>query len=159
MSCTYHSTNPRGLSTYSLDSVSFFFFFFHEHQQLLNTDNMAVHSVVNAIAQSKLTDIGKLIAVRKNLSGSNLPVADLDQIIVKAIENVQKDATAGDLDGNSSLPLEQLNSIRADIIGIGFDITGVDSLIEHTIALACSKMKIGRKVCHELLTYGLKFFE
>lgn len=124
---------------------------FHESRHLLNIDNMTINSVANAVAPSKLTDLGKLVAVRKSLTGSDLPVADLDQIIAKVIGSVQRDATMGHLDGNMALLLGQLNDIRADITAIGLDITGVNSLIEHTIALACSKMEIDRKVCQELL--------
>ncbi|KAL8896713.1 MAG: hypothetical protein Q9192_002948, partial [Flavoplaca navasiana] len=38
-------------------------------------------------AQDKLTDLETLVAVRKSLNGSHLPLADLDQIIAKTIEN------------------------------------------------------------------------
>ncbi|KAL8752752.1 MAG: hypothetical protein Q9199_005514 [Rusavskia elegans] len=106
---------------------------------------MTINSVANAAAPSKLTYLGKLVAVRKSLTGSDLPLADLDQIIAKVIGSVQRDATIGHLDGNMALLLGQLNDIRADITAIGLDITGMNSLIEHTIALACSKMEIDRK--------------
>ena len=116
---------------------------------------MTIHNVAKADAalmtargeaQDKLTDLTRLVAVRKSLGGSNVPVADLDQIIANTIENLQKNHTAGNLSGNISYLLEQLNGIRVDLMAIYFDVTGVEYLMQQIIARAGDEMKIDRKV-------------
>ena len=58
---------------------------------------MTIHNVTRADAapattrteaQDKFTNLAKLVAVRKSLNGSTFPLADLDQIIAKTIEDV-----------------------------------------------------------------------
>ncbi|KAL9629359.1 MAG: hypothetical protein Q9204_005315 [Flavoplaca sp. TL-2023a] len=116
---------------------------------------LTIHNVVEADtaltrargeAQDKLTDLAKLVAVRKSLNGSNHLVADLDQIVLKTIENLQEDLTAGNLSGNLSGLLEQLNGIRVDLIAIYFDVTGVEYLMQQILTRACGAMQIDRKV-------------
>ena len=116
---------------------------------------MTIHNVAKADAalmtargdaQDKLTDLTRLVAVRKSLGGSNVPVADLDQIIANTIENLQKNHTAGNLSGNISYLLEQLNGIRVDLMAIYFDVTGVEYLMQQIIARTGDEMKIDRKV-------------
>ncbi|KAI4266743.1 MAG: hypothetical protein LQ337_008684 [Flavoplaca oasis] len=97
-------------------------------------------------AQDKLTDLAKLVAVRKSLNGSHLPLADLDQIIAKIIEKIQQDVIAGNSSGNLSGLLGHLNGIRTDMMAICFDVINVESLMQHIIARACDEMKIDRKV-------------
>ncbi|KAL8989922.1 MAG: hypothetical protein Q9169_008247, partial [Polycauliona sp. 2 TL-2023] len=77
----------------------------------------------HAGAQRKLTDLGKLVVIRKSLTGSDLAVADLDQIIAKTIEDIQQDASLKKLNSNPTCILEQLNSIRIDMVTINFDLT------------------------------------
>ena len=114
---------------------------------------MTIHNVAKADAalmtasgeaQDKLTDLARLVAVRKSLGGSNVPVADLDQIIANTIENLQKTHTAGNLSGNISYLLEQLNRIRVDLMAIYFDVTGVEYLMQQIIARTGDEMKIDR---------------
>ena len=121
---------------------------------------MTIHNVAEADAalttartkaQDKLTDLEKLVAVRKSLNESYFPLADLDQIISKTIENIQKDLTAANFSGKLSRLLEQLNGVRTDLIAVYLDITGVESLMQQTITRACDEMEIDRKVCRELL--------
>ena len=120
---------------------------------------MTIHNVAKADAalmtargeaQDKLTDLTRLVAVRKSLGGSNVPVADLDQIIANTIENLQKNHTAGNLSGNISYLLEQLNGIRVDLMAIYFDVTGVEYLMQQIIARTGDEMKIDRKVFYGL---------
>ncbi|KAL8664986.1 MAG: hypothetical protein Q9168_007792 [Polycauliona sp. 1 TL-2023] len=96
----------------------------------------------------QLTGLGKLVAVRKSLTDSDLAVDDLDQIIAKTVENVQKDTTLRSSDGNLYTLLEQLNSIRTDMIAIDLDFFGVDALIDRVIAAICEKMEIIREFRH-----------
>ncbi|KAL8877786.1 MAG: hypothetical protein Q9198_004264 [Flavoplaca austrocitrina] len=97
-------------------------------------------------AQDKLTDLAKLVAVRKSLNGSNHLVPDLDQIILKTIENLQEDLAAGNLSGNLSGLLEQLNGIRVDLMVICLDVAGVEILMQQILTRACDEMKIDRNV-------------
>ncbi|KAL9034604.1 MAG: hypothetical protein Q9180_005312 [Flavoplaca navasiana] len=106
----------------------------------------AAHSTAHTEAQDKLTDLETLVAVRKSLNGSHLPLADLDQIIAKTIEKIQQDVIAGNSSGNPSRMLGQLNGIRTDLMAIYFDVINLESLMQHIIARVGDEMKIDRKV-------------
>ncbi|KAL8658020.1 MAG: hypothetical protein Q9226_001354 [Calogaya cf. arnoldii] len=110
-----------------------------------NANNASMTEQTEAQSQLRgLTSLGKLVSVRKGLAGSDVPLADLDQIIGKTIDNVHKDFNAGYLDINSPLLLEKLNGIRADMIAMDYDVTGVNSLLELTITFACGELRIER---------------
>ncbi|KAL8852025.1 MAG: hypothetical protein Q9221_003050 [Calogaya cf. arnoldii] len=108
---------------------------------------MPIHSIASAAAQSKVTDLGKLVTVRKSIIGADLPVDTPDQIIAKAIEDIWTRADAGHFYGTMPLLLEKLSGIRTDMIWLDVDgIGGVDGLIEHAIGTTCAAMQISREV-------------
>ncbi|KAL8786567.1 MAG: hypothetical protein Q9213_002704 [Squamulea squamosa] len=99
-------------------------------------------------AHPQLVDLENLVAVRKNITGSNLSVAHLDQIIAKTIENLQKDDDRVHLKGNSALALKELSCIRTEMMAYGGDLSGVNTLIEQAIVSSCGKMGLADCVCY-----------
>ncbi|KAL8773540.1 MAG: hypothetical protein Q9209_001645 [Squamulea sp. 1 TL-2023] len=120
-------------------------------QQQSDNDNMTIRSVASADvartmkdeeAYPQLVDLENLVAVRKSITGSNLSMAHLDQIIAKTIDDIQKDDDPVHLKGNSALALKKLNGIRMEMMAFGGELSGVNTLIEQTIISSCGKMEI-----------------
>ncbi|KAL8720080.1 MAG: hypothetical protein Q9225_003015 [Loekoesia sp. 1 TL-2023] len=77
-----------------------------------------------------LTELEKLLRVRKTIADSNIAVPELDQIIEEKVDRIEKTASEDSFAGNGSMFLAKLVEIRFAMTDLDFSTDKVLSVIE-----------------------------